>query len=115
MANSVNISLNENNDEDVQVTIQTNVPTVGTVLNLTGMTVEAYLKQSAATSDTDASTWKGTTTGSGVVLTDSTNGICTVSVPAASVTTAMHWWRVDVISGGKRKTAVYGSVTVQDL
>jgi hypothetical protein len=115
VANNIALTLNENNDEDVIVTIKTNVPVDNTVLNLTGTTVEAFLKQSASISDTDASTWKGSSAGSGVALTDPTNGICTVSIPAASVLTSMHWWRVDVISAGKRKTAVFGAVSVQDL
>lgn len=115
VATSQNITLNENNDEDVSVSITTNIPAQGTTLNITGMTVEAYLKLSAATADTDASTWKGSTATSGVVMTDAFNGLVTVSIPASSVLLSMKWWRVDVISGGKRKTAVYGTVSVNDL
>lgn len=115
MATSQAISLNENNDENVKVTITTNVPTDGTALDLTGKTVEAYLKPSKATADSDPAVWKGSTATSGVTVTDAANGKATVSIPAASITTTQAWWRVDVLSGGLRKTAIYGTVTVVDL
>lgn len=116
MATNSPITLNENNDEDVIVTITTNQPTAGTIENLTGMTVEVYLKLSAATSDTDVSTWKGSSATTGVTMTDPTNGIVTLNLPALAVQTIVKWYRVDVISsGGKRKTAVYGTVAVNDL
>ncbi|OLE27989.1 MAG: hypothetical protein AUG44_08795 [Actinobacteria bacterium 13_1_20CM_3_71_11] len=88
---------------------------MGTVLDLTGKSLEAFLKPSKATADIDGSVWKGTTTGGQITVTDAVNGKATISVPAASVTTSMGWWRCDVVSGGLRKTAVYGVVTVVDL
>lgn len=118
MANSAPITLNENNDEDILVAVTTNQPVAGTKLDLTGVTVEAFLKTSAATADDDPTTWQGTTDGESpaIVVTDAVNGALTVSVPASAVTTAKHWWRVDVIdSDSKRKTAVFGAVTVTDL
>ena len=115
MATSQTISLNENNDENVKVVVTTNVPTDGTVLDISAKTVEAYLKPSKGTADTDPAVWKGSTATTGVTITDGPNGHCTVSVPAASVTTTMTWWRVDVLSSGLRKTAIYGPVTVVDL
>lgn len=115
MATSQAITLNENNDENVKVIVTTNVPTDGTVLDISAKTVEAYLKPNKATADTDPAVWKGSTATTGVTITDGPNGKCTVSVPAASVLTTMGWWRVDVLSGALRKTAVYGTVTVVDL
>lgn len=115
MAEKRDLSLNENNDEEVLATITTNQPTDGTVLDLTGKTLEAFLKASAATADNDGSVWKGTTTGGEVVVTDAVNGKVTVKIPAASVTTSMKWWRLDVLNGSLRKTALYGVVTVTDL
>lgn len=114
MATNQAISLNENNDENVNVVATTNVPTAGTVLDLTGKTVEAFLKPSKATADADGAVWKGTI-GSGVTVTDAAAGHLTVNIPAASVTTTQTWWRVDVLSGGLRKTVIYGAVTVVDL
>lgn len=115
MASSVAITLNENNDENVNFAITTNVPTVGTVLNLSGLTVEVYLKPSATTVDTDGAVWKGSTATGEVTITDAPNGLCTVSIPAATVQDTKRWYRCDVISSGKRKTAVYGNVTVVDM
>ncbi|MFC3454001.1 hypothetical protein [Amycolatopsis speibonae] len=115
MATNQPITLNENNDENVKVTITTNVPTDGTTLDLTGKTVEAYLKPTKASADNDAAAWKGSTATTGVTITDAANGKATVSIPAANITTTQGWWRVDVLSSGLRKTAVYGTVTVVDL
>lgn len=115
MATQQAITLNENNDENVIVTITTNQPSVGTALDLTGKSIEAYLKAGAATPDTDGSTWKGSTTLGTVVVNDAAGGVAELLIPAASITTSMTWWRVDVIASGKRKTAVFGPVTVTDL
>lgn len=113
MANQVGITLNENNDENIKCTITTNDPTDGTTLNLTGFTVEAYLKTAAATADGDGTTWMGSTATTGVVFTVAASGTIEVQIPASAVTVAKTWWRVDVINASsKRKTAVYGTVTV---
>lgn len=116
MASNVPLSLNENNDEDIALTITTNVPTAGTALNLTGDTLEVYLKTGASTADTDPSTFKGSTGTGEIVVTSAIGGLATVSLPHAAVLTTVKFWRVDVINGsGLRKTAVFGAVTVLDL
>lgn len=112
MAQNVPIMLNENNAEDIQVSVTTNIPSVGTTLDLTGLTVEAYLKTAATTADTDSSTWKGSTASGEITVTNAPGGDLTVSVPGAAVSLTKAWWRVDVLSSGKRKTAAYGTVTV---
>lgn len=115
MANSLTWTLNENNDEKVNFALTTNVPTAGTVLNLTGCVVEVYLKAGKGASDTDPAAWKGSTATTGVTVTDATNGLCYAQIPAAKVTTTQTWLRVDVLdAGGLRKTACYGPVTVND-
>lgn len=119
MANSVSWpALNENNDENVKVTLTTNQPTPGIALDLTGQTVEAYLKPSASTADGDASVWLGSSAGGSpaITITDAVQGQVEIAIPAAAVTTTKGWLRVDVISaGGKRKTGPYGAVTVTNL
>jgi hypothetical protein len=116
MANSTALSLNESNDEDVAVSVTTNVPVVGTQYNLTDMVVNAYLKTAPQTADTDPSTWKGSTTTGEITVTNALTGSLVVSIPASAVTTNMRWWRVDVVNAdSKVKTAVYGAVTVTDL
>src|ERR1700743_106706 len=115
MATQQALTLNENNDEDVAITITTNTPTANTPEDLTGDSLEVYLKLSPQTADTDPSSWKGSTGTGEIVVTAVVNGKATVSLPAASVTTSVKWWRVDVVDGdGLRKTAVYGAVTVID-
>lgn len=116
MANEVSWpTLNENNDENILATITTNQPTAGTALDLTGMTVEAYLKPSAATADNDGSVWTGSTTTGEVTITNAAGGEVEVAIPAAAVTTAKGWLRIDIVNGSLRKTGPYGSVTVTDL
>lgn len=115
MATKVDLTLNEANDENVNVTITTNVPTPGTALNLTGMTLEAYVKAAASTPDSDGGVWKGTTGLGDIIVTNAALGQATVYIPAAAITTTKGWWRVDVLAGSYRKTAVYGVVTVVDL
>lgn len=114
MANQSDLALNENNDETVNVTITTNQPTPGTVLNLTGASLEAFLKVSPSTSDTDPGTWKGVSP-TDITITDAANGKASVVIPGSAVTASKGWWRLDVILSSKRKTAVYGTVTVKDL
>lgn len=116
MAQEQNITLNQANDENINVSITTNNPADGTVLNLTGMTLESFLKASKSTSDTDPSTWKGTSVGGEVTVTDAVNGKVTVSIPGSAVVPTQQWWRLDVISAtSKRKTAVYGTVAVNQM
>jgi hypothetical protein len=115
VAEKRDLTLNENNDEEILAALTTNQPADDTALNLTGKTLEAFLKVSASTSDTDPGTWIGTSGGGQVTVTDAPGGEISIAVPASAVTTAMGWWRVDVLSGGLRKTALYGAVTVTNL
>lgn len=115
MAQVVPLTLNERNDENVTVFITTNDPTAGTPLDLTGKSVEVFLKPSKASADDDAAVWKGTTTGGEVTVVDAANGEISVAIPAANIDLTKTWWKVDVVSGtGKRKTAMGGTVTVTD-
>lgn len=117
MALQVPLTLNENNDEEILAALTTNQPSAGTVLDLTGKTVEAYLKVSAATADNDGSTWKGVSTGGSPAITviNAAAGQVSILVPSMNITTAMKWWRLDVLSGSLRKTALFGVITVVDL
>lgn len=103
------LTLYEGNDEKLNFAITSNIEG----FTLIGTSIEAFVKASAATPDNDAGVWKGTTTGGEVVIDDASNGYA--SVPASAVTTTKGWYRIDVISGGLRKTAAYGRLTVVDL
>jgi hypothetical protein len=114
VAVKVDLTLNESNDEDIEVTLTTNKPAPGTALDLTGKTLEAYLKPSAATADADGSVWKGTSAAE-ITITDAVGGKATIAAPGSAVQTTKKWWRIDVLNAGKRKTALYGDVAVTDL
>lgn len=103
------LTLYEGNDEKLNFTITSNVEG----FTLVGTTIEVFLKVSAATPDGDAGVWKGSTVGGLVVIDDSDS--CHANVPNTAVTTTKGWYRCDVISGGLRKTAAYGTVSVVDL
>lgn len=103
------LRLYENNDEKLNFTVTSNVED----FTLIGTVVEVFVKASAATPDDDAGVWKGTSGGGEVVIEDGDN--CYVLVPATAVTTTKGWYRCDVIAGGLRKTAAYGSLEVVDL
>jgi hypothetical protein len=109
MPSVVPLTLYENNDEKLNLTITSNV--VG--FSLVGKDMEAYVKASAATPDNDAGVWTGTSDDGDIVIEDADSAY--VMIPAAAVTTTKAFYRVDVLSSGLRKTAVYGTLTVVDL
>lgn len=115
MASKVNISLPEHNDTVIKLAITTNVPTDGTALDLTGLSLEAYLKPNASTEDTDPAVWEGTTGMGQIAVTDAHNGKASITIPGSAVTQEQTWWRCDVISAGLRNTAVYGVLSVINL
>lgn len=115
MAQVVPLTLNENNDEVVTVSITTNDPTDGTPLNITGMTFEVFLKPTKSTAESDGAVWKGTIANGDVIVVDAVTGVISVAIPAEAVVITQGWWHVDVLSAtGKRKTAIGGTVTVTD-
>lgn len=115
MATVQDLTLNEANDETILATITTNQPSAGTPFDLTGLVVEAFVKVAAATPDTDPGVWKGTTETGEVVITDAVAGKVEINVPGSAVTSTKGWWRCDTVAAGKRKTAVYGVLTIIDL
>lgn len=101
-------------DQANATTLSGTVTSGGSAYNLTGITVEMYLKASAATPDS-AATVLSTATGE-ITVVSASGGTYSVAVPSTSVATAgQTWYRVDAVSGGSRKTVVYGPLIVQDL
>lgn len=84
--------------------------------DLTGVTVEVFIKPNAETADDDdAATVLSTATGDITIQPPSTDGIALLTVPADLTTTAGEsWWRADCIVDGFRKTAMYGPFIVRD-
>jgi hypothetical protein len=107
------------------VLLQRNTPTVrltitqedtSEVQDLTGATVEVFVKPSAETDDEDAATTVlSTATGEVAIDPPATDGIAVVTVPAAlTVTAGESWWRADCVIDDERRTAMYGPFIVRD-
>jgi hypothetical protein len=102
------LTLIEGNTETVKETVTDD--DTGLPLNLSGKTVEFYIKADATVPDSDPSVVKLSTATSGVTITDAANGICQAAIPAQ--TAGVYWRRLDVVSGSDRKTAIYGPLYV---
>lgn len=115
MATLVDLTMHENNDEVVAVTL-----TASGSENLGEVTaLEFVLKPSTCESDADADALVLTSApGQGItILTQSATTITAeVAVPAAALAeTYERAWRLDALTGTARRTALYGTVTVIDL
>lgn len=108
------LTVGQNNDEALSGTAVDE--DTGLPLDLTGVTLEMYLKASAATADTDPAVTKLSTATSGITITNAAQGIYAVAIPDTALTAAgIRWYRVDAIAGSSRKTIVYGPLKVRDL
>jgi hypothetical protein len=117
MTANYTISLNQNNDEVVQLTFTEADPSdSGTPFNLTGLEVEFFIKPTKTTADTASGVVKLTSTSGAITITNATGGVCQVSIPAADIATSgALWWRADVVNTGDvapRKTAGYGNLNI---
>ena len=106
------VSLVQNNDETVTITITDPTQPLQAgeeaPFNLTGSTVAFIRKATQSTPDTDSSFKSYTAT-----ITNAAGGIASVSIPATDNTVAgTTWWRVDVTSGGKKLSPNYGALLV---
>lgn len=108
----VDITLAEFNDESLTVTITSG----GGPFNVTGLTMEMYLKANAGDSDTAPSTVK-LTTPTDITIVDGPNGIVNVAIPNADLQPGdvVGFYRYDILQSGKRHTALYGKVGVTQL
>lgn len=103
-----NVTFWERNDEEVTLTITRG----GSVWDLTGATVEVYIKASVDTPDAEGLLLSSTVPGE-VDVTDAANGVAKLSVTSANnAAPGSRVWKVDVVdSNSKRKTAGTGSIT----
>lgn len=117
MADQRPITLREGNDETLRMTIVPDDPTE----DLTAVTsIEVYLKTERCTSDTDPSTLKLTSANPAQVQITSqtmTQIVALAHIPGTALTPPYgRFWRADGLgSGGARRTAMFGPVTVVDL
>lgn len=111
MPKQADLTLIEGNTETVEEAVTDD--DTGQPLNLTGVTVEFYVKTDRTVPDTDPSVVKLSTATGEVTVTNAVGGVCTVAVPAQAAGT--YWRRLDVVSGTDRKTAIYGPLYVIDV
>lgn len=117
MADQRPITLREGNDETLRMTITPDDPSE----DLTAVTaVEVYLKTSRCVSDSDPSTLLlSSTNPTQVQITTHTAAqiVALAHIPGTALTPPYErFWRADGLgSGGARRTAMYGAVTVVDL
>lgn len=108
----IDILLAEFNDETLNLTLTSG----GGALNITGLEIDVFLKTAAGAADSDPSTIKLSTATGEVTITSGPGGLANVAIPATDLTgLGIGFWRCDVVNGGKRNTAIYGTVTVTAL
>jgi hypothetical protein len=104
----VALTLAENNDESVNVTLTQN----GSALNLTSATVNMYLKTAAGTPDGSATLLSSAGGSPAITITNASGGLCTVAIPRSDLgSEAFTFYRIDVVFSGLQNTAIYGSIT----
>ncbi len=111
MTTQAYLLLNQGNDELPDLTL---TKSDGTPYNLTGATVEMFIKPSAVTSDSDSRVLKLSTATGEITVTDATGGLATVDIAAAGLAIPIaRYYRVDIIASGSRHTALGGVMAVQ--
>ncbi len=112
MATLKPLTLNESNDETVDLTITSPVS-----LTLADCSYELLIKASADADDDDATVL---TVGDGLTVDTTapaaTSIDLTATIPAADLATPGRlFWRMDLLVGGARHTSMYGPLTIRDL
>jgi hypothetical protein len=104
----VSIQLAENNDETVDFALTSG----GSALNLTGATVNMYLKTAAGTPDGSALVLSSAGGSPAITVTNAAGGLIAVAIPHADLAAETYtFYRVDVVFSGLQNTCVYGPVT----
>jgi hypothetical protein len=112
MAQAVNITLNEFNDETINLAITNN----SVAFNLTGYGLQALLKTAPGISDTDPSTLLLSTGNGAITVTNNAGGLATLVIPHANLqNTNFAFWRVDITISGTQATAMYGTIAMRAL
>lgn len=116
MATRQNLTLRENNDETIALTITAEV----SGYDLTAVTrLEFYLKVDACYTDDDPATLLLSSTHPAemvIVSQDASTITATVQVPASALTGSYdRFYHLDALTDALRRTALYGQVTVVDL
>jgi hypothetical protein len=111
------ITVGQYNDETFALTLTNGTGATPPPLNLTGLTLEAYLKPSATSIDTDAGVIKLSTATGEITITNATGGLANMAIPSADLqqTGVITFWRLDAVASGKRNTIMYGAIHMTDL
>lgn len=116
MATEVPLTLHEDNDETIELTI-TPEQTGDTLAGVT--VVELYLKVDRCEADTASGVLKLTSANPAQILVTSFSASqieALAFIPASALASPYdRFWRVDALAGATRRTAMYGDVTVIDL
>lgn len=111
MARVTPLTLDENNDETIDLTV-----TADALIDPDQATFELVIKAAPSADDADGTTLTG---GDGltVISTEPAKTIVlTANIPASVLETpGTRFWRLDVIVDGKRGTAMYGPLRIRDL
>jgi hypothetical protein len=102
----------EGNDPSIEFTCY-DVSSAGvrTTTNLTGATIECYVKDNPATADNAVTgVTKYSTTAGSITIVNPTGGKCRVDFGAAAFVGNVSYYHLDVIRSGRRLTYAYGPV-----
>lgn len=103
----------QSNDEvvDIQVFFE------GLPYDLTGKSMEMFLKPTKGTPDADLAVVKLTSVASEIIISGTpSDGTAVAHIPAVNLANVgTRWYRVDVIDAGKRRTALYGPLRIIDI
>ena len=113
----VSVSVYERNDPLVTFTIQNRnlITGVKTPYDLTGSTLECYVKTSPTTADTIIIAKY--VSGSGCTITDAVNGVLTVQFLSTDATLApgTYFYRIDALKTSRRNTLAQGPFIVVNI
>lgn len=101
------LTLHEYNDEEIDIVlwedVQKTVP-----LDITGALVYFIYKTSSTQADDDAIIIPAE-------IINAVTGHCKVGIDNEQVSLTRRFFRIDVVAGGERKTAIYGPISIVDL
>lgn len=109
MSTKLKLKLREGNNESVILYATTN----GAPRNITGRTLEVYIKIDANQDDAESN--RLASDNGYIDITDGPGGVAELNVPGSVLTPDKTFWRFDVIDGNTRKTHVYGPLEVANI
>lgn len=107
----------ENNEPTVTFTLRERLAdNTRRPADLTGATVELYVKDSPNVDDADALVIYTTTPGDGItVVGQPLDGVVEVQFTLVATESGQRWYHLDVVRNGKRLTYAFGPVRVRNV